>query len=226
MEQIERKYFWLIIPYFLVTGTLYIWGYWSTFDINAFEYASINEAVIASFIPLASGLIFVLIGAAIGTFASQNEQPMEATSEQNKKKMSRMDWLILVGFFIPSVISFVVTDNIGSRWITCSILLSTIPAVAMIKSSLASNILPPHIRPVVLFICCCIPFYSFATGKNNAYKIVSNSEYWHLDIDTKTFKYIGYLNGKTFLTDIHNNKILIIQDGEIEKLTFQKHKKP
>lgn len=226
MEQIERKYFWLIIPYFLVIGTLYIWGYWSTFNINAFEYTSINEAITASFIPLASGIIFVIIGTAIGTFASQKEPPKEETPKQNKKSMSRMDWIILVGFFIPSVISFVITDDIGSRWKTCSILLSIIPTVALIKSNILSEGLSPQIRSSILFIFCCTPFFSFASGKSNAHKIVSNTEYFYIEIENIEFKYIGHLQDKTFFSDLQNSKVLIIQDGEIEKLSLQRHENP
>jgi hypothetical protein len=225
MENFKSKYLWFFAPYFLATGILFIWGYWSSFKINAFEYASINEAIMASFIPLASTFILALIGASIGIYSSQQDKQSTYNSAQtHTNKMSPMDWVIFTFCFLPAVILFVITENEGLRWTMSLTLLSAIPASYILKSNFLTDISPSYLRSFLIFILCCTPLLSFSTGKSEAIKILNNSEYKYIEHEGAKYKYVGHLQGKTFFVNLTNEKILIIHDEEYESLLLTLHK--
>lgn len=224
MENFKSKYLWLIAPYSLFAGILFTWGYWSTFKINAFEYASINNAIMASLIPISSSIIFLIVGASIGVYCSHQNAQANQISKPPRNNMSKMDWGIFILFFLPSILVFVLTKNEGTRWVISLIYASAIPSSILIKSEVLADITPTFLRSVLLFIVCSLPFYSFASGKSEAFKIINNTEYKFIEIEKTKYKYIGYLQGKTFFTNIENDEILILEDGNEKSMTLKKYK--
>ena len=50
----------------MVAG-LYLFGYWSTFDINVLEYISLADAIKLALYPVAASITFFTTGAVIGS---------------------------------------------------------------------------------------------------------------------------------------------------------------
>ncbi len=48
--------------YFVTVGVLYLWGYWTTFEVNILEYLSLADIVKSTAYPIASTFIFFVIG--------------------------------------------------------------------------------------------------------------------------------------------------------------------
>ena len=66
--------FWLG-PYALVVSTLYLWGYWGSFQINILEYISISDIIKGTIYPLGSAFAFLALGVIFGEVLSPNLQP-------------------------------------------------------------------------------------------------------------------------------------------------------
>src|SRR5258707_5408740 len=51
-----------IVPYALVTSLLYLFGYWSSFQINILEYVSLPDVIKLAIYPLVIGALISLAG--------------------------------------------------------------------------------------------------------------------------------------------------------------------
>lgn len=52
--------------YFITVATLYLWGYWSEFDINILEYVDLTDIAKTAAYPVASTFISILLGVILG----------------------------------------------------------------------------------------------------------------------------------------------------------------
>ena len=65
------KIFYFVTPYAFLSSFLYLVGFWSTFDINIFEFITISEIILITAYPLFLSLIGILIGFAIGLMLTE-----------------------------------------------------------------------------------------------------------------------------------------------------------
>lgn len=63
-----QKYFALLVPYSVTVSTLYLIGYWSSFNINIFEYIGISDIVMISTYQLAHYGAGLIAGLLLGNF--------------------------------------------------------------------------------------------------------------------------------------------------------------
>lgn len=70
-----------ILCFGVISGILYLHGYWSTFGITIFEYANFKDIIIASIIIVGLGLVFAFLGIILGILIT----PYQKIEETHQK---------------------------------------------------------------------------------------------------------------------------------------------
>lgn len=73
--------------YFVTIGVLYLWGYWTTFNVNILEYLSLTDVVKYTAFPIAISVISSGVGAVFGGFIGNS---INSISGQDGAKNSRL----------------------------------------------------------------------------------------------------------------------------------------
>ena len=66
MENKFSKIIYFATPYAAIASLLYLFGYWSTFELNILEYVSMSDILRLSIYPMATSLIVAIIGFTVG----------------------------------------------------------------------------------------------------------------------------------------------------------------
>ena len=58
--------------YFIATGVLYLWGYWTPFNVNILEYMSLSDVLKTTAYSIALTAGITMVGTLLGAFSTTN----------------------------------------------------------------------------------------------------------------------------------------------------------
>ena len=160
--------------YFVMVGVLYLWGYWSTFNVNILEYLSPTDVIRLTAYPIVSAFIAVAIGAVLGeiTIGRRVFPPGAGRNTPTGRFLWKIKpILVLVYLALVGVGYF---STFPGKWISLSGLLAApIAFFAQERDFLLGTISHQGTRSVVLFLLASLPMYAYGHGQLNAYYVVS-----------------------------------------------------
>lgn len=205
-------------PFSFVLGTLYLWGYWSSFGINVFEYASLSDAAFSAVIPL----LTAFIGLALGLMQGISNPLLTINSTEDEIRGAFVVRTALaVSVVVLVSISILALESISFAW-RAGWLIVFSPIFLLPNIFFKATHEKPMGTAILVTLCVC--FISFATGKSNAHKILEGSEYMQSNIDNEELRYIGHLHENFFFCDQSNRTVTILRGDETNKITLQKIK--
>ncbi|RYF30216.1 MAG: hypothetical protein EOO23_05620, partial [Comamonadaceae bacterium] len=92
--------------YGFAVAILYLWGYWSPFDVNILEYVSLSDIVKTAAYPIVSVFVFLAIGAVAGDFFFP-VKPLQSGGGANTKigqLLRRLAPIIAVLYMVATVL--------------------------------------------------------------------------------------------------------------------------
>jgi len=198
-------YFLIIFGFFI--SVIYLCGYWSSFNINVFQYVSIQQVVTVSIYPLLGVFASFCIGYWYGALGEKKE----------RTKLSK----IIERFLVPIFFIYVICLDFLHFWLILSLLLSFKLANVIIKNIPEDKILINR-KSTSFFITTLIvlPLIALSLGMTNAKRIKDGDGVRYVDIkylnniefsnNQERVKYLG-LNGDFyfFMSDDNNKKIFI-----------------
>ncbi|WP_334033691.1 hypothetical protein [Burkholderia gladioli] len=224
------------LAYGISIATIYLWTYWGSFGINAFEYASISDVAARAILPVAAGLLplvassgFVEISPLVQLFPPGGGRNSRFGIFVNKHARLIVGLSVLAGLVILS------TSNKSWRW-WAAILFFT-PIVPFLENHpLTINLFPEdRSRRILVTAGIFSVFASAGTGDKNAEKILSgNSE---RVIDTASIgiplkaspnnpvEYIGYMGGTYFLYETQTKSVIILKQNDHDAIVLKPKKK-
>lgn len=213
------NYLWIGPIYFISVGVLYLWGYWSNFGINIFEYAALSDIVKVSIIPVGSVFIFILIGFFIGeaTVADILPEGISRSTVLSRFLRRILGLLIIVYGVILFIFIFYPVPN---KWLILPILLMWLFYFPLKEAGFLKEIKNDSARSLAIIAIIALPLYSFAIGKINAEKILNNKEYQYIEVveegKKERLKFIGHANEYVFFISVNNEKLVI---SKVEKIS-------
>jgi hypothetical protein len=91
-------------PYAIAVSTLYLWGYWGSFQINVLEYISISDIVKGTIYPLGSAFAFLALGVILGEVLSPDIQPGGGADTAVGKFLNKWATLLFLSFLLSLVL--------------------------------------------------------------------------------------------------------------------------
>ncbi len=204
-------------PYAFTISLAYLFGYWSTFDINILEYISFTDVIKLSLYPLVVSLLSFIVGVIYSTV--QQEVLKETTKERRKYKRIYLLLAISLGIII------VVADRYY-LWFIGAVLFAILFSILLDRVISLDKLFPkfsPNIRHTIIFLLISLPLLAFASGKIDGKHIIigHNTRFAKASIlkenkllsDQEKLKFVG-LAGKYVLFLSEDNSMCFITTSQ------------
>ena len=234
MLDLIKKYSPFIPAFGFTAGAVYSWSYWSSFDINIFQYAGIADVFWISVLPVAGVFLFFIL------LTIATEIVTDFNASRLKKKES--DYVAQGGdqelfrkrefgkYRIYSIL-YVLVVCIPTVYFNPNLLVPFIfvmcitPAYFYFKSKgMLSEIASDNIRSSLIFLILALLPISYYLGKAQSIKVKRGNNVLYEMSDTSVKrKYLGHVNGTLFLLQENNEKIVILKD--VNEILLKKENK-
>lgn len=177
--------------YSLFISVLYIFGYWSMFNLNIFEYIAISDVMKYSIKPLTFSLaIIIFISIYQNLLIAQIKQIAQLTQATRKteppsKPQSRSQTLIFIKGFVrdmklPAIFFLIAFSHYGPevKWQIIPFIASLFIYEEILKLKFIENIKwPSSIKYAIVYLAIFLPLFSFPKGRGDAIKILKGTEF-------------------------------------------------
>ncbi len=221
--------------YFITLGTLYLWGYWSTFNVNILEYLSLADVVKATAYPIASAAIFLLLGVASGAVLATADPRLFPTGGGRDSNVGKFlfKYSRLAAPLYVSGLVLVIQFGPDVKWQALPLLIA-LPAYAfaIVKGFLIDVIPHTVVRLVVLLLIPLLPPLAFGHGKVQSGAIAKGSKYEfvastiegvniaHDAKPAQRLRYLGHAGDFLFFIDPRSKAVVITRFDSTKSLVL------
>lgn len=228
----------IVTSYAIVVSLFYLFGYWSTFDINILEYVSFQDVLKLAIYPVLIGVITMIAAMLPRAIVFQDDikraEPQKVFFIVNR----RFAWWSSLIAFISAPFSLVVFHN-PERWTVFGLLLSYCAVLTIEDIKVLSPLIPNFVfRRIVVSFAILVLINSFTTAKINAYsvligknvKLISTQLFKEKGTELftakrmlngqDTLKYIGAAGDYFFFLSMDNKKTYAVKYPDLHYLEF------
>ncbi|EJL6396798.1 hypothetical protein NMR99_003889 [Vibrio navarrensis] len=211
-----------LTPYSLVVSLLYLFGYWSSFDVNILEYIAISDVIKSALTPLLYALIFVsivvILGNAVGVPLAKYMSPGNSRNRPEAKYFRTILWICLV--FVLAAACFVVLFQSGSsRWVIVATLSTVLVPFLVGDASFAKGYCKHEkLRMLVVNVLAVLSLYSFGWGAVDAQYVKSEGKTVSINGQETELIYVGWAGEFLFLWDQSKNSVVARSKSSIQVL--------
>lgn len=216
-----------ISVYFITTGSLYLWAYWSHFYINILEYLDITDIIKVTAFPIAFYAVAIGVGTYILDLAHPNFLKTFFYPDVLPPPIpSRFfDSLVRIIFLLLLMGIILVVHYSDRYWTAISLTAGLMASYIAYKVGFFKNRFTGRRRLIVL-ILVSLPFISWGVGKQKAHNLSTGLQYVYLISDfSKNYpaleegaklRYIGIAGENLFLYNPVNRSVIVAKpDDEI-----------
>ncbi len=246
-KQRVSSYLYLGSLYFVTVGVLYLWGYWSRFNVNILEYISLADVLKFTAYPIASTVLFLILGAAAGELLGVVTRnllvdrnlipPGGGRNTEVGRTLSRFGPM-LVFAYAAGVGALIVFGPAETNWLILAPFIGIpIGLIAEIRGVLTDIIPHKMARSLVLYFLAVMPIWAYGEGRLKSFMLLEGKEYTYLVSNTtdgiiigdpddpKTrIKLIGHANDYVFLLLADNVTLAIIPFDKTRGLQLRRFK--
>jgi hypothetical protein len=209
--------------YFFSVAVLYLWGYWSQFNVNVLEYISLTDVVKTAAYPIASVFIFMAIGMIAGEFVFPKGFLPEGGGADTRigRTLRRAAPAILVVYAGVTTLLWLLGPT--EKWQILPVFVSLPLSLALKEAGFLKTFIgSERLRSIALFAMAALPPFAYGQGVLRAHDIISGKSYSYIlsPIDghpyEKTSKpesrlrYVGKAGEEYFLYSPESQSMLIL----------------
>ena len=186
---IVKNYAYFLSTYSLLISILYMFGYWSIFNLNIFEYIALTDIVKYSIRPLAislATLIFILFfNTLLITSIKQNIAQLSKPSSKpsSKWKIGSLVKSATKGMEIPAIFFLIAFALNGPeiKWQILPAIISFFLYDAVLKMQFIEKLKwPLGIKYLIVYLVIFFTLFSYPRGRENAMKILEGEEFTYM----------------------------------------------
>lgn len=226
LKKHSNIYIYFLSLYFVAVGSLYLWGYWSSFGVNILEYLSLADIVKSTAYPIASVFISLVIGVVLAEISSVKKKFPSGGGRNTAEGRFLLKHKGFLGIlYIAGTLALLVFGPIG-KWLVLPMLFGIpIALYARERNVLAYQIPAEAPRNVCLLLLATLPLFAFGLGKTGANYILDGKVFYYvLDNDSVTpssepsqkIRFIGHAGDFIFFWE-PKKSILSISKFEVGK---------
>lgn len=228
----------IVTSYAIAVSLLYLFGYWSSFDINILEYVSFQDVLKLGIYPVLIGAIVTVSAILPRAILFQDDikrvEPQKVFFLVNRR-FARWSSLIAL---IAAPFSLVVFHN-PERWTVFGLLLSYLAILTIEDVKILSPLIPNFVlRKIVVSAAILLLINSFTTAKISAHsvlfgknvKLISTQLFKEKGTELfeakgmlsgqDTLKYIGAAGDYFFFLSMDNKKTYAVKYSDLHYLEF------
>ena len=230
--------------YFIATGVLYLWGYWTPFNVNILEYMSLSDVLKTTAYSIALTAGITMVGTLLGAFSTTNFYiGLGARSFVMwfRKHLAPLIWTLTGFVYVIFTLLLLVLDHPAERWLVLPVLLALPVALAVSRFSTAKNLIrEPILCRIVAFMVVLLPLAAYGLGKFRAEKVLSGDRFQYVVSEVPgisiagddrlfhSLRFLGHAGDFVFMLNPNNNSTIIskIEDGKPLELKAFDEKHP
>lgn len=228
-QQSLSTYAYLWSLYVLTVGSVYLWGYWSPFNINILEYMSVGDVVKATALPIASTFVFLALGVVLGeATGSRNYFPVGEGRDFPLGVFLRKYAKVFHVLYILATLA-VLFFGPKQKWLILPLLFAMPIALYLDSQAFLSPVIPSErSRSLAIFLLAMLPFFAFGLGDRNASEILGGNKFQYAlspvegvvasaeSEPTKRPRFIGHAGDFLFFWEPENSLLIIskFEDGK------------
>ena len=209
-----------LTPYSIVVSLLYLFGYWSSFDVNILEYIAISDVVKSALKPLFSALIFIVLAATLGNIISAPltmYMPPGGGKHLPIAKYFRAILWIGLGLLLIIIFYQIFFESGGYRWLRIATLSMGFTVVLVGNASFAKEYLKhDKLRKLVVNVLASLLLYSFGWGAVDAQNVKNEDHFVSINGKETKLTYIGWAGDFLFLWDQNKNTVVAQNKSTIQ----------
>lgn len=224
--------------YALATGTLYLFGYWSSFDVNFLQYVGLQEIVKATIYPTLSTFAFFTFGAFLSDYTPRIPTVSQTNHEQSRTKCFLYKFGTLLFYFFCAIAVLALLLSPFS-WLLFAIILG-LPLSFMLYQTniLRSVIRVERDRKFFLYLVATLPPFAFGMGKVNSGLVLKGHTFQYLvsplegievskdDDPQHRLRFVGQTSDYVFLFNPKDNSVIITRFDTAKLLVLRNYKRP
>lgn len=217
-----------VTSYAFLCAILYLWSFWSVFDINFLEYISISDIVKVAIYPIVGASFFLMIGFFGSMFHREVlNRGLKQTSERTAR---RFKILLYILYFC------LVFTNFINIFLVFALHTGVLSMERLEGKPALKNLIPnENLLRGIIFFAVTLPLLSYGFGKINGYEIekgykvryAKTSQFKEFEIfgEQNLVKFIGLGGKHFFFTSLDNSNLYIINSENIKTLELGKASK-
>ncbi len=197
------KNFKLFVPaYVLIVAALYHYSYWSKFGVNILEFTSVQDLASMAVFPFVASIAGLLIGNVISI----------AQSAITSGKTQLIAFVVLMVFF-----GIWMVFGAGLAFLLAAFLITIILASGRVSVDPISEYLKhDSVRRLAIgWAILIIPAMAFSHGGLRADKILDGIRYSFVTVESKNYRYVGFVGGNYFLYSPSQESLLIASQNSL-----------
>jgi len=216
-----QKYLLLIAPYGITVSSLYLFGYWSIFGINIFEYISLTDVIKVAIHQLAYYSAFIVLGIIIAELFISPFFKSGEGADLPEAKFVKKYWRFFTLFILSYAIYIGLFTNNPVRWFAVSMLIFPIISIALNRIDPMSGMIKKQsIRHSATNLIAMVLLFSFGWGTVDALIKRNNNKSLIINGIPSDKAYIGRTNSHVFFWLRKDKRIEIISSAKIESMSF------
>lgn len=217
-----------ITAYGIAAGALYLWGYWSKFNVNILEYIGLLDLATAATFPLLSAIAGLVGGAVLGQlFTSKSPSPGSGAETSVGRFLVRNVKPLLFVYLMIVLVGFSFLGDPDSRALVVPLAIAPLISITLASQTkyLSDVITDPNIRTTAISILPLVICAAFGYGRLAAARIADGTEYLSVDrqalLDLPArylrqpgdFKYLGRTKDFNFILGPDATLVLLKADS-------------
>jgi len=161
-------YLYFLTPYFVSVGVLYLWGFWSSFDINILEFLSITDVVRLTAYPIISAFAAFIVGALISESTLGRSLPSGGGRNTPTGRFLRKFAPVLVCLYLLGTLILFFSGN-PMKWYVLPVILGVPLALVAKERGLLIDLIPSDsYRSAFLFVLITLIPFAYGRGRIDA----------------------------------------------------------
>ena len=215
----------LLTPYSLFVSILYLFGFWSSFDVNILHYIAFTDVLKNAMTPLLYSALLVTIGFLIGNILGMplakslppggGEHLPIARYVRWGLKLSFVSLLLAIVYQI-----FFVAGN--ERWFkVAAISMLIIPIIVGDAREIETYIPYKLVRVVIVNVLVSVVVYAFGWGAIDAKLVKDSGQQLKINGVSVDLKYVGWAGDYLFLWDNNDQSVIAKAKRTVDSVEYK-----
>lgn len=180
---IYKKYFPIFSAYAVCVSALYLWGFWTSFNVNILQYIDIPGIVKTAIFPLLIAASSLVFGVTLGHLLrpdQNSEARVNVIHNSRISKIIRKKWRGIFFFWVFFIFLVWFFGN-KNKWEPLSVMVSIPMCVFLLGKNIADDVFPDRgVRVTAIFLITVLLPFSYVSGLREAEKIKNGVNYLYV----------------------------------------------
>ncbi|OGP75448.1 MAG: hypothetical protein A2Y80_00200 [Deltaproteobacteria bacterium RBG_13_58_19] len=217
-------------PYVFAVSVLYLYGFWSNFNLNIFEFISINDVIRLSIFSILFFVGSLLIGHLLGMAFLGDVLPPGGGADTSIGRFGRKYWKYLVGIVLILIIIINRMIQNPNKWFIIAVLIGNLSLILTHLDFFIQLIPNPQARSSILVLLFLIMGISHAEGRVEGARIIEGKAKYIIDLQQSKLDgklsgdyivaFVGLAGSRYILFGTQTKRIFIVNAKDTELIVL------